>query len=252
MDGRSRATGGRMTAGLLFLLLVLAHLGAAVRPSAWDWGVHQFSFLPVPARLAFCAALLLLLVPAVARRAATLAEMASRLVASWRIALAAAVVAAGCFWLGRLEFPFLGDGMVWTQHLESRTAFYHFEPLAAQLFRFVAGVLSPQTPLAAAGASSVLLGFFYVLAVVQVCRSLWSDRFARGLACILLLAHPTLLFFCGYIESYPLLQLLMLLFAWALHRAAAGKIPALVPAVLLGVAMSAHLLAVTWMPGLWA
>ena len=60
----------------------------------------------------------------------------------------------------------------------------------------------------------------------------WSDRFARGLACILLLAHPTLLLFFGYIESYPLLQLLAGLggarrreiHALVLHPSASGAV----------------------------
>lgn len=93
-----------------------------------------------------------------------------------------------------------------------------------------------------------MLGWFYVLATALLCRTLWRDAAAAGLGWVLLLLHPVLLFWFGYVESYPLLLVLQVLLVLALARAAQGRLHVAVPAIVLVAGMATHLQAVTWLP----
>jgi len=236
---------------LVYLLLVGLHVAAAVAPSPWSWGIHQLSFLPLGVRLAFGAAFLLLLVPAIATAVAVLPTAVARVAGSFGVTVLFAAASAVAFWLGRIEFAFLGDGLVWIQHLESGAPFYFSEPLATTVLCWTARALNASQPGTVAGATSVLLGFVFIVAALRVCRSRWTDVYTRGLAATLLLLHPTILLFFGYVESYAMVQVLSLLFVWSLLRAPRG-FSLVVPATILGVAIATHLVAVFWLPALWA
>jgi len=245
---------GARAGDVVFAVLALVFLGAGLAADPRAWGLNALAFLPRAAWAAAAAALVLVALPGMARRAEdAAAAVGAGVLPSLRRVLIVAGAAGVGFFAGRLQVQLLGDGIVWVQKLEAHTAFQHFEPLAALVTSRVARVLDAAAPAKAAGAPSVILGVLYVVATAFLCRALWSGAAARGLAWLLLLAHPALLLFFGYVESYPLLLVVQVLFALALARAArAGFAAALLPALLLAVAMASHLQAILWLPALVA
>ncbi len=159
-------------------------------------------------------------------------------------------VAGVVFALGRLEFQFLGDGMIWVNALKEGTSFHHFEPLAAFLTRRLALALAPEQPERLAGALSIVSGTIYVAVTWFLCRSLWSETWARGLAWLLLVLNPLLLVFFGYVESYPLLLALQVLFVLVLDQSVRRQWPLVVPGLVLGLATATHIMALAWLPAL--
>ncbi|MFQ5599135.1 MAG: tetratricopeptide repeat protein [Candidatus Krumholzibacteriia bacterium] len=253
LDTAKRPPRPEWIAGLLFVGLALAHILAGLRADPRTWGVHQLAFLPRSVWLLFSLCLVLLAVPAVAARVAGLARILGAVASrSTVVPLGVALVAAVGFYAARLDFPLLGDGLVWMSSLREGNVFYNFEPLSTTLVRFVATRINADEPQAAAGLVSVGLGAVHVFGTALLCRALWRDAWARGLAWLLVLANPALLLFFGYLESYPLLLVLQVLFALTLVHAASGRAPVVLPVAVLSVAIASHLLALSWLPALAA
>ena len=251
----SESRGSFARAGTIaFATLALAHLAAGLTGDPRLWGTHALAYLPRGAWFAASLALVVLLAPEMACGAAAAGvAVAGRILGSRALLVAAALVAGVGLHAARIRYQFLGDGRVWVEKLQSHTSFQHFEPFAAALVRWVAGRIDAAHPENSAGAASIGLGVLYVLGTGFLCRALWRDRAPRALAWLLLLAHPVLLFFFGYVESYPLLLVLQVGVALGLVRAVGrGRGAGLGPAVLVGVAVASHLQAVAWLPCLIA
>jgi tetratricopeptide (TPR) repeat protein len=213
--------------------------------------MHQLAFLPQVYWTVGSLLLLLLLLPAIASKVGNLAGGVGRVMFRSPLRLAAASVAAGfLFFAVRLDFPFLGDGIGWVTAFEKGMIFHNFEPLSATLTRVVATRMSPASPDVGAGWLSIFLGPIYVFATGLLARTLWSDASARGLAWILLLLHPMLLLFCGYVEAYPLLIAMQVLFACSLALSMRTR-NSFLTILTLALAMAAHVAALAWLPALF-
>ncbi len=235
---------------LLYAALALAIVLAGVHADPRPWGVHSFAFLPRPLWLAAAIVLALFLVPVAARRAGQGAGWIGARLSRLPVLAVVALASAPVFYLARLEYQFLGDGMVWVNAIDEGKPFHHFEPLAATLTRLLAKAWAPAHPGTAAGAFSLALGPVYLLVTALLCRALWKDAASRGLAWLLLLLHPVLLLYFGYAESYPLLLVVEVAFVLTLARAALRRLPLVVPSLVLGLAMATHLTAIAWAPAL--
>jgi hypothetical protein len=249
----SPITSARYAAVLLYALFALALAVAGWEADPRAWGVHQFAFLPRPLWAAGAAILVLLLVPRVATWTGAAAVRAAAFVcASPRRTAVTALASGALFYVGRIDFPFLGDGVAWVGALGDRTTLHNFEPLAVALTRACCNLVAPKNPEPQIPLFSVLLGPAYVAATAGLVRTVWQDVPSRGLAWILLVVNPLLLLYFGYVESYPVLVVLQVLFAFTLVKSARGRVPAVLPAAVLGVAVAAHLSAVAWSPALVA
>ena len=236
---------------LLYAVVALALLLSGLRPDARPWGLHSYAFLPRSMWIGAALVLAAGLVPGVAARLGVLAtRLGSLLTRSLVLPVVVAGVAVPCFYLARLEAHLLGDATVWVGALAEGMEFHHFEPLAAFLTRWLAMLLSPSDPATAAGALSIVLGPVYIVCTAILCRWLWRQPSQCGASWLLLLLHPLLLLYFGYVESYPLVVVLQVVFVMALAGAASGRVPTYVAAVVLGLALAAHLAAVAWMPAL--
>ncbi len=245
-----RGPGPSWIPGLFYVMSVVAVLLSGVRADPRTWGVHALAFLPRAAWVMAAVALAALLLPAVAERTGSIAAWVGDRLSRSIVAVLVALVAAVLFYLGRLEYQFLGDGMVWVGAITEGKTFHHFEPLAAALTQGLAKLLASAHPERAAGALSIFMGPLYVLTTAGLCRFLWPDALERGLAWLLLVIHPVSLLFFGYIESYPLLVVLEVCFVLALAAAAKGRVTWPVPALVLGFAVAAHVVAIAWLPAL--
>lgn len=234
----------------MFVLCAVTWLAAGWTPDPRTWGVHSLAFLPRLVWVAAAAALALVVLPRVAARLGSATAWVSERVLERPVVLLVVAAAAGAlfYWL-RLRFQFLGDGVVWLDKIEHREEFHHFEPLATEIATAVARAGGN---VAAAGRAAIVLGIAYVIVTGALCRTLWTSAAGRGVAWLLALAHPALLLFFGYVESYPYLLVLQVGFALVAARAAASPsiLWSLLAAAILGLAIATHLQALGWLPAL--
>jgi tetratricopeptide (TPR) repeat protein len=224
-------------------------LAAGLSPDPRPWGLHALAFLPRWAWLAAALAILALAHPSLAAPVGRwVPRGAAQLQASTLGIALVALVAAALFALLRLRYQFLGDGIVWFEKIQQRGAFHHFEPLSTFIVR-TAAHFAPGTR-AAAQAPSILCGVIWIVATAFACRAAFAtDAAARGLAWTLLVVHPILLLFFGYVESYPLLLALQAVCV-ALWIAGGSRRAIVAGAIVTGAAIATHLQAVTWLPAL--
>lgn len=229
-----------------FGLLVAVTLAAGTSESPLTWGAHAYAFLPRVALLAPLLILVACLAPAIALGAGKMVLATGRVAGSTWASFLVALAAGGVFYVFRGGYQFLGDGQLWVELIQLGKSFQHFEPMSSAMVQSTARLLAPASPGRAAGLLSVFLGVIWLVATAALCRSLWPEARSRGVAWLLLLLNPTLLFWFGYVESYPTVHVLQVLFALACIGALRGRLPRLVPALLLGVAIASHLLALLW------
>jgi tetratricopeptide (TPR) repeat protein len=237
---------GARTAFLVWAGFAIAGLAAGWVADPRTWGVHVLAFLPRAAWFGAALVLGVLVHPGVAARVGgAVASRGSRLVDSNAALIAGALVfAAVCFAL-RLQFQFLGDGIVWLEKIQTQDAFHHFEPLATFVVRKAAQAFPESKP--AAQSVSVVCGVAWWFAAAAICRRLFaSDAATRATLFVLLIVHPIALLFCGYVESYPLLLAAQAVVVALWVRGA--NIWLGVAAV--GVAVALHLQAIAWLPAL--
>lgn len=236
---------------IIYALFATVLVLAAWRVDARLWGVHHLAFLAPAYTWGAVLALLALLHPGLAGRVArVVSTIGSRGVGSHGVALGAGVgVLILCF-LNRIEFYFLGDGLAWANGLDAGNVFHFFEPLALALTRAVGSTAAPENLVSRAATLSVGLGAAYVYGAARVCASLWNEPGARGVGWLLLVVHPLLLLFCGYLESYPILIVVQTYYLWALLASARGRCALAVPVAAGAVAVATHVSALPWLLGL--
>lgn len=240
-----------LRAAVVYGLFVFLFLAAGTTPDPRSWGLHSLAFL-APSRWIVAAVVLVALFhPRVARWVGTIASLiGARWAGSRLVPLGVAAASLVCFHFNRIDFHFLGDGIAWSNGLSAGAFFYYFEPLAIAVTRAVALALDPSDVARSAGTLSVFLGPLYVYATARLCRTLWTQPLARGGAWALLLLHPAILLFCGYLESYPLLLVEQVLYAWALVESARRRCPVAVPVLVAAAAIATHVAALAWLPAL--
>jgi Flp pilus assembly protein TadD len=238
-------------AAVAYALIVVLFLASGTKPDPRFWGLHSLAFLTPGHWLVASLALAALFFSPVARRVGvTIAHLGTRWVGSRLAPLGVAAASLVFFHFNRIEFHFLGDGIAWSNGLSAGSFFYYFEPLAIAATRAVALAVDPNDLTRSAGTLSVFLGPLYVYATARLCRTLWTQPQARGTAWALLLFHPAVLLFCGYLESYPLLLVVQVLYAWALVESVRRHCPIVVPVLIAAVAIATHVSAVAWLPAL--
>jgi len=215
------------------------------------WGVDALAGCPAGIPLAFLALSALLLVPA-SRRGA-LASLA-RVPDSWRPPLAAGIAVATFVALPS-AIPILGDGALHLRDLAAIAAqdvpFSRIvwgnnnAPLANAVVYALQRHASPPATFRILAVGS---GVLYVLLAWGAARHLGRDAAQRDLILGALLTAGYVQIFAGYVELYaPLIPLLLAFLLAGARAASRGDAPWLA-AVVLGVAIPMHLVAVTFAP----
>lgn len=238
--------------------------------SASLWGINHAAFLPDSARVAVLGAAIAgaaLLIAAAARGPGRRVPRATHPAAprgthpSSRPSLAtilplyALPLLAVLFWTFRARSHFLGDGMVWLANLTSGQFPRFSEPLSTEAWHGYVRALHAMglvTDAASLAALSVLCGVIAAALLWLLAREMapgWRGRFA-GAALLLTLGASQLYF--GYIESYPIISVLVVAYLLAATRAAkAGRLDVW-PGAALALVAAAHIVSLALVPSyLW-
>lgn len=275
------AAAGLRVAGVALALgaIVLELVGATLMRARW-WSVNAWGFLPpgafVLALVAVAAGLL-----AAWRAGAPLERGLVRTLGGatplpgWAgTALAAAVAGLAC-WLLREGHVLLGDGSALVRNIPAGQAFHPDEPLALAIHRafyLLAGPLFAGGSRTAAEVAHATIGLSSALCGAVFVPVAWAlaGQFARGadahgqgaasgperraarttraLLFTVLVSQGYVQLFFGYVENYTFLALALAAYALAALRALHGRVPLLVPAALLVLALALHLSAAVVAP----
>jgi len=229
-----------------------AMLLASQSPGPLAWGLHSFGFLQGGVRTAlvalFLGAAALTFCGCVAKSSAAPAEErdtapgppdASRF--PKLVALLLLFCAALCVLRARTHL--LGDGTVWLTILKTGQHQAYSEPLAAAVwvaFGSIVRSLLPGATAAEFGLLSILCGGLSFLICFAMAKHL--DPETRRDALFLLLTLGVTGLYCGYLESYPPVMVLVLGYLWLGFRSLSGKGAFAAIPVLLSLATASHFL----------
>jgi hypothetical protein len=232
----------------------VAVLASSIHPGPRAWGLHLPGFLPPTARhtlivALFGAAATLWLAAHRAGRAAPDAREAPRRRrkegTARSLAWLAALLAYGAILYAlRIRTHFLGDGIVWLNELIGGVAKPFGEPLATAAWMGFAGLLRAlgqpvgETSLALLPVACGVAAAVIAWGIVRETVSKPADRRLALALCVTL--GVSQLYF-GYIESYPVVCVSILLFLWLAVRRVRGADPGWLAAAALGIAVATHL-----------
>ncbi|HKW50390.1 MAG TPA: tetratricopeptide repeat protein [Candidatus Eisenbacteria bacterium] len=237
-----------------------AVLLASRSPGPLEWGLHSFGFLPFGARAVlismFLGAIALTLWGCVAKPSAAKPEEhpssagpndASRFP---RLIALLLLFCAGLYVL-RARTHLLGDGTVWLTILKTGQHQAYSEPLAAAIWIAFGSIVRSLLPGASAlefGSLSILCGGLSFLICFALAKNLAGERQPRTDTLFLLLTLGITELYCGYLESYPPVMVLILGYLWLGLRSLTGKGVFATAPVLLSLATASHFLALYLWP----
>ncbi len=257
----ARGTGSRASTILTFgaFAYLIAIAIASAHPGPAGWGFHLIAFAPAPARVLVAALLLTGLAlfmkgalgsrhvetknrPRSGRRPA---PSHVRKYVSWFLL----IPYAAALWMLRARTYFLGDQWVWLDHFRSGRTPLFTEPLAATIwYWFVGGMRILRVPLDSTTVAllPVVCGIIGAVLAWGIAGQLRDGNRLPMFALILTLG--TLQLFCGHIESYCVVYVLLLLYLYAGLRLVHGKTAPVLVGITLGAAISGHLLLLFLIP----
>jgi len=231
-----------------------AMLLASQSPGPLAWGLHSFGFLQGGVRTAvvalFLGAAALTFCGCVAKSSAAPAEERDtapgppdasrfpRLVALLLLFCAALYVL-------RARTHLLGDGTVWLTILKTGQHQAYSEPLAAAVwvaFGSIVRSLLPGATAAEFGLLSIFCGGLSFLICFAMVKHLDPDPETRRDALFLLLTLGVTGLYCGYLESFPPVIVLVVGYLWLGLRGLSRKGPFVATPVLLSLATASHFL----------
>jgi tetratricopeptide (TPR) repeat protein len=237
-------------AGTVFAALVVASSSSA---GPRGWGVHAAGFLPLPLRLTIFALLLASVAalwlsalekeprPRGARRRAGLPMWLPALLLPY----------AAVLWALRARTQLLGDGAVWLATVSSGEHRPYSEPLFAALWHGFAALVRRTGRAPDATSMSlfpVLCGVLAALLIAGIAKETDPERRFRIIPMSLLMTLGVSQLYFGYIESYAMAAVFILLYLWLALRRTHGMDPPFFAAAALALAMSAHLSALYLLP----
>jgi tetratricopeptide (TPR) repeat protein len=269
----SRAARGVLAVGAIALVAAMALASRAPGPRAW--GLHLPGFLPDSSRFLVMAVLLagtaLLTIDFFQGQGTTPAPAAARPAKGRRPRENAGRSASGATlfglpawtgWLLLLPWAwllarlatrtlFLGDGQIWLDNVRSGHPDPYSEPLATATWWVYWNILRASgIPFEAATARflPILCGLLAAPLLYGIALEITPRGGSRAAAFAVLATLGSMQLYFGYIESYPMVSVAVLVYLWLGLRRARGADSTLAPALALAAAIAFHLSCVYLIP----
>ncbi|MEA2064059.1 MAG: tetratricopeptide repeat protein [Gemmatimonadota bacterium] len=210
------------------LALICLHLYAHFSDRPGLWGVDSWRSFSTPVAVALALTGLIFIIPFTS---ACLRPLFERLFSRVLVVLrlfggypAATVLAAGAgclFWTWRCRIHLLGDGYWWARNLERGAKFWHNEPLAVYFNWLARRVLSLAGEVSAEQAFQVvscLCGMVFIYVLFFLARKLGRTDLERVLIFFGIASLGMVQLFFGYVETYPPLVALLVVYIHAAVR----------------------------------
>jgi tetratricopeptide (TPR) repeat protein len=237
---------------------LLAHLIASFFPTGRTWGFHHWIFYPLPLRFLFLAGILLCL-PAVRRYMAKLIwPVLSKgplqiTLNRYVLALILTLTLSPIFYLLRTSTHFLGDGYIIVRSISIGNILLWAEPLDSFLHEVLYTYL--HTPLGLTGEmvyaiTSCFMGACFLFVSALCVGSFSRDPGKKAFLFLSLLSMGSIQLFFGYVESYTILMVEILVYLFVSLRYLQNRGSIFLPSLLFSLTVCTHLSGVILFPSL--
>jgi len=215
-------------------ILILLHLFSIYVAPAYLWGAHFYHFFPVWIGWVLTLAALAILIPGISEflyvRFETFAEKIKKPFGKWgenKTFLLFSLLSLPFFWIFRVRLYLLGDGYFRIQDLtdgnlhlqEWLDGFIHLE-----VYRMMTKLIPSWTAELTYTFMSVLCGGVFVFISLKLSSLLGKNGFQKVLIFFFLISLGSIQLFFGYVESYTILQIVLLTYIWFSARYLSGQI----------------------------
>ncbi len=240
-------------------LLCLQGIGLLF-PSAYNWGFHFLGYLPI----SFSVILLLIGVTAIAIVSFLKEETILNLITefyTWKpylFLISACAIYIALAFIFRIRVPLLGDSYVIINIIEhalsgEQTLRPYSEPLSVFFFYGLAkfmGATESASIQQAFFTGELILGIGFIINTFFIARCLFEESVKRVLLFGSLLVLPSLIFFFGYVEWYPVVLYCLSLCMLTIILYVNEKLPIYVVMLSYALLVMAHLLSGLLFPAL--
>jgi hypothetical protein len=240
------------------LILIVAHLLAVYLLPQYLWGVHFYHFFPVWIGWIFTLVMLIVLIPGIGERLFAVGEVVALKIKKPLersnpnlVFLLGSFLSLPLFWIFRNRLHLLGDGYFRIQDLpegrlhpqEWLDGFIHL-----MVFRNAVKLIPSWTPEFTYVIISVLCGGAFVFVCLKLASFLGKNGFQKAIIFFFLITLGSVQLFFGYVESYSILQVMLLAYIWFSARCLAGK-SSIYPALLaLVLSIGLHITSLMYVP----
>jgi tetratricopeptide (TPR) repeat protein len=231
---------------ILFSLIILLQALAGWLPGPLLWGLNHLAYAPTWTRIIWpLLGFLMIWTPLhIWLGRALVHSLAPRLLERNVLTYLVAPILGGVIlWFARCRTHFLGDGWLLAALVAKGQPFHGYDFidyfLHSKLFAWL-GLQTEAQALSLYAVVSVAAGVLYLALVSWSAKRLARDQSQRVLLCLLLLFCAPLQLFMGYVESYALLAVCMLLFCVTLVLHYRQGLSVIFPAGAMGAGLLLH------------
>jgi Flp pilus assembly protein TadD len=215
-------------------ILILLHLLSIYVAPAYLWGAHFYHFFPVWIGWVLTLAALAILIPGISEflyvRFEAFGEKIKKPLVKLgenKTFLLLSLLSLPFFWVFRVRLYLLGDGYFRIQDLtdgklhlqEWLDGFIHLE-----LCRMMTKLIPSWTAELTYSIMSILCGGVFVFISLKLSSFLGKNGFQKVLIFVFLISLGSIQLFFGYVESYTILQVVLLTYIWFSARYLSGQI----------------------------
>jgi len=246
------------TASVFCGLLLLAYLISSFFPQQRLWGINHLAYFPIYFRVVIITIGFLFLFPNFNRRVSQALSRFYQLFANkskkrfFKYGVSS-LVSVFVFWILRTPTHFLGDGYLRARSLSLGVKYIPAEPLDSYLHFLIHNLLSPLwggDSIRTYAISSCVAGGVFIFVAILLAEHLGKTAPARCLVFIVLTALGGSQLFFGYVESYTLMYVAVLIYLFLSLNFLERKMSLIWPTLFLGLALSLHLSTFYLLPSL--
>jgi tetratricopeptide (TPR) repeat protein len=240
------------------VVLIIAHLLTVYLLPQYMWGVHFYHFFPFWIGWISTLIMIIVMIPGIGERlfagcealALKVKKPFDRLNPNL-LFLVGSFLSLPLFWIFRNRLHLLGDGYFRIQDLpegrlhpqEWLDGFIHL-----MVFRTATKLTASWTPEFTYAAISVICGGIFVFISLKLASFLGKNGFQKVVIFFFLITLGSVQLFFGYVESYTILQVMLLAYIWFSVRCLAGKSGIYLALLTLVISIGLHITSLMYVP----